>query len=152
MSIQCLEAASKFAISRLFVEQHFKQETKEKADEMVDNIRATFRRMLQEEADWMDATTRARALEKESVTKQSVAYPQWLLDNEELDKIASHFGELFNVTVKKGKYFETMVELKRLKVEQDFADFYDEVSSDQSTIMEEIRNIKYVGKPTNFDF
>ena len=99
------------------MERHVKNDTKEKAEEMVDNIRATFQQMIKE-ADWMDESTRARALEKESATKQFIAYPQWLLHNDALDKFV--FGENLSSTVKEGKYFESMIELKRLEFRRMF--------------------------------
>ena len=47
---------------------------------MVDNIRATFRTML-EEVDWMDERTRTKALEKADKITPHIAYAEEILDD-----------------------------------------------------------------------
>ena len=68
-------------------------------------------------ASWLDESTRKRAHEKLAAMPNQMAYPDWILDDVELDKMealavpaAKHFE------VKKGKYFETMLQLVQLRV------------------------------------
>ena len=52
---------------------------------MVENLRAAFKELV-EETDWMDAETQVKAQEKADQMLQLIGYPDWLLDNSEVDK------------------------------------------------------------------
>ena len=51
------------ALGRLFIRDNFREESKEHALSMIDNIRAAFIDLL-DHVDWMDAETRSKAIDK----------------------------------------------------------------------------------------
>lgn len=109
------------ALTRLYVENFVVPGTKRVADEMIAHLKAAFEYIVTREAPWLDEETRGRALEKASKTLFNVAYPDWILNDTELDE---HFG-LFDADdngtapsvesiVKKGHFFETLLTIKQL--------------------------------------
>ena len=52
---------------------------------MVENLRAAFKELV-EETEWMDAATQVKAQEKADMMLQLIGYPDWLTDNDEVDK------------------------------------------------------------------
>ncbi|WP_083579846.1 MULTISPECIES: hypothetical protein [Planktothrix] len=65
--------------AQLFVEQYFPPATKAKAEEMVANIKAEFKRHL-EQNPWMSEPTRKQALNKLDKMMIYVGYPEKWLD------------------------------------------------------------------------
>lgn len=53
-----------YAVSRLYVDQHTEPGTKEQTEELIADLKATFRKLVQSEVPWLDETTRKRALDK----------------------------------------------------------------------------------------
>ncbi|KAH3827034.1 hypothetical protein DPMN_128962 [Dreissena polymorpha] len=73
------------AVGRLFVEEAFDEEAKHKALEMIHEIREAFYERLND-LDWMDEETKARAKEKAKYIKENIGYPDFILDDEELNE------------------------------------------------------------------
>ncbi|CAH1248351.1 MME [Branchiostoma lanceolatum] len=67
-------------VSRLYLPKFFQEESKEKAVEMIDNIRVAFNELLVENY-WMDDATRAVAEEKAEAMKQFIAYDDYIVNN-----------------------------------------------------------------------
>ena len=113
---QCLAVVTaKFdqAVSRLYVDEHVTPGvTKQQAAKLIADIRASFRRVIQKGAKWLDEKTRAKVLEKESATKFESVFPDWLLDDSLLD---AHYGldENKNLSVKTSHFLETMLDIRR---------------------------------------
>merc|ERR550517_983299 len=76
------------AVGAMYAKKFFDLNHKKIADEMVDNIRETFRNLL-ETVDWMDDKTRAKALEKADKMNSYVAYAEEILD----DKLITEYYE-----------------------------------------------------------
>ena len=74
-----------FAAAHEYVIANFEESAKVQADKMVENLRAAFKELV-EETDWMDAETQVKAQEKADQMLQLIGYPDWLLDNAEVDK------------------------------------------------------------------
>lgn len=104
------------AVGRMFVRNYFRKESKEvvsniiskhrgrcalnrslflrvhsvcislQAMEMIDNIREAFLDILKEN-DWMDEQTKAIAMDKARSINERVGYPDYILNDEELDKV-----------------------------------------------------------------
>ncbi|GFS15941.1 endothelin-converting enzyme 1 [Elysia marginata] len=74
-----------FAVGALFVEETFKGGSKEKAKEMIENVRTAFTDNLPN-LDWMDDATRAAALDKANAVTDMIGYPNYILDHAKLDK------------------------------------------------------------------
>ena len=62
------------ALGQVYVEQAFPPDTKKRADEMIENLRATVKSRL-EGLEWMRDETRARALEKLATFSSKIGYP-----------------------------------------------------------------------------
>ncbi|XP_063235515.1 endothelin-converting enzyme homolog isoform X2 [Bacillus rossius redtenbacheri] len=72
------------AVSYFIVDQGFISKTKEKVKEMLSDIKSAFR-VLVDSLDWMDGATKKATLEKSSSIKSFIGFPDWLLDEEELN-------------------------------------------------------------------
>ncbi|MGL5034370.1 MAG: hypothetical protein ACRC6M_11285, partial [Microcystaceae cyanobacterium] len=85
-------------ISQLFVKQYFPSATKAKTETMVANIKAEFKRRL-EQNPWMDETTRQKALAKLDKMKILVGYPEKWLDYSAIEiKADDYFGNNLRLT------------------------------------------------------
>ena len=94
------------AVAAMYAKMFFKLEAKEKADEMVVNIRAEFKKML-DELDWMDAATKARAHVKADKITPHMAYPKEILD----DGLINEFYE--GLELNTGSYLKNYYTLKK---------------------------------------
>ena len=74
------------AVGSLYVKQYFNGNSKAEAMEMVQEIRREFNLMLHE-VDWMDAATKAAAIEKAEAMVTHIGYPPELLDMSKLDDL-----------------------------------------------------------------
>ncbi|XP_063976268.1 neprilysin-4-like isoform X2 [Diachasmimorpha longicaudata] len=92
------------ALTNLYVQRYFNEESREKALEMFLDIRAAFDEMVSE-LKWMDAGTRAKAHRKLYAMRPFVGFPQWINDPEKLNK----FYE--GAEVIPGQLFETFLRL-----------------------------------------
>lgn len=68
------------AIGALYVRKFFKEEDKESAVEMVNDIRNVFTTILSD-VDWMDPKTRETTFAKASTMAQHVGYPDELMND-----------------------------------------------------------------------
>ncbi|CAM5164164.1 unnamed protein product, partial [Natator depressus] len=75
-----------FALGSLFVKATFDRDSKEIAEEMISEIRSAFEESL-EQLDWMDKTTRQAAKEKADAIYDMIGFPDFILDNKELDDV-----------------------------------------------------------------
>ena len=94
------------AVAAMYAKMFFKLEAKEKADEMVVNIRAEFKKML-DELDWMDVATKARAHVKADKITPHMAYPKEILD----DGLINEFYE--GLELNTGSYLKNYYTLKK---------------------------------------
>ncbi|MFV2014926.1 MAG: M13 family metallopeptidase, partial [Candidatus Heimdallarchaeota archaeon] len=62
------------AIGKLYVNEHFAPDTKEKMDALVSNVKVAFRKRI-EAATWMSDETRTRAINKLSKMQAQIGYP-----------------------------------------------------------------------------
>lgn len=62
------------ALGQLYAEKHFPPEAKEKANELVENLRAAFKTRI-ENLDWMGAETKKNAYKKLENLVQKIGYP-----------------------------------------------------------------------------
>ncbi|XP_077533139.1 neprilysin-1-like isoform X2 [Haemaphysalis longicornis] len=89
------------AVGALFVRRHFNDQSKKKAEEMINDIKAAFLEMLLN-VDWMDNDTRKVAREKAELMTQKIGYPEYISNPAELDKE-------YEVEFKRDTYFENIV-------------------------------------------
>ncbi|XP_013379563.1 neprilysin-1 isoform X2 [Lingula anatina] len=105
---KCVEYANErmgMAVGALFVREHFKKESKDTATEMINNIKAAFQDLLRE-TDWMDDVTKEYAIAKASAMNERIGYPEYILNNTELDNIYT------GLDFKKDQYFKNLVKVE----------------------------------------
>uniref|UniRef100_A0A1Y1LW88 Peptidase M13 N-terminal domain-containing protein n=4 Tax=Photinus pyralis TaxID=7054 RepID=A0A1Y1LW88_PHOPY len=74
------------AVGALYVRKYFPKGAKEKATEIISDIKAEFIDILKG-VDWMDNVTRSHALEKANAMVPHVAYPDELLSDKEIEGV-----------------------------------------------------------------
>lgn len=73
-TVQAVNAAMSEQIGRIYVQQHFRPESKAEVERMVRYMRDAYRDRISR-LDWMDAPTRAEALSKLEKVVSSIGYP-----------------------------------------------------------------------------
>ncbi|GFT01325.1 endothelin-converting enzyme homolog, partial [Nephila pilipes] len=74
-----------FALSAMFIRESFKGESKPMAESMIDDIKKAFKENFFR-LDWMDPETRELAVEKVDSMQEMIAFPEFILDPDQLDK------------------------------------------------------------------
>ncbi|EYC22133.1 hypothetical protein Y032_0017g3170 [Ancylostoma ceylanicum] len=107
----------KYAAGAMYVKEAFDQASKAVAQEMIADLREAFQNMILTN-DWMDAKTKASALDKAKQMLQHIAYPDFILDNEKLDDYYSGFAvqasDSYSQMVEKLSRWDLEYEFKRL--------------------------------------
>ncbi len=77
------------ALGRAFVEKSFSEDAKKRVDEMVDNLQAALKERLKN-LDWMNDTTKQKALEKMAAFTRKMGYPsEWKkMDNLNIGRVS----------------------------------------------------------------
>lgn len=73
-----MDSALGFALSKLYVDAVFSGSSKDTADEMIGEIRASFEAGL-DGLQWMDEPTRAAAFEKAQAVEPKIGYPPFIM-------------------------------------------------------------------------
>ncbi|MDT0690883.1 M13 family metallopeptidase [Salegentibacter sp. F188] len=100
------------ALGRLYVEQHFPAEAKEKAQEMIGNIIKAYENRINE-LPWMSEDTKKKALEKLESFTVKVGYPDEWEDYSALEIKSPEEG---------GSYFQNLMNAQRWRVEENLAE------------------------------
>ena len=95
------------AIGQLYVDETFPPEAKQKAQDMVENIKLAFADRIKQ-LDWMSDSTKERALQKLSSFRVKIGYPEKWIDYSSLEvskdpEEASYFGNIVNANVFEAK-------------------------------------------------
>ncbi|HEX2254694.1 MAG TPA: M13 family metallopeptidase, partial [Thermoanaerobaculia bacterium] len=88
--VAATEGALGEVVGRLYVEQHFAGDSKQIAQQMIDDIEAAFATSLPQ-LGWMDDATRAKALEKMRAVGNKIGYPERWQDYSSLTLGGDHF-------------------------------------------------------------
>ncbi|CAL7939938.1 unnamed protein product [Xylocopa violacea] len=99
------------ALSYIYARKYFDEHTREKALEMLLDIKAAFDEMVAE-LDWMDGETRARAHAKLYAIRSFVGIPEWITNATKLDQ----FYE--GMTVVPGQLFNTLLILTNVGIKK----------------------------------
>ncbi|KAJ7324704.1 hypothetical protein JRQ81_017724 [Phrynocephalus forsythii] len=75
-----------FALGALFVKATFDRHSKQIAEDMISEIRAAFEESLNQ-LEWMDEKTRQAAKEKADSIYDMIGFPEFILDDKELDDV-----------------------------------------------------------------
>ena len=90
--------------SSMYIKKYFKSEAKAKMIEMIDNIKSTFKKIV-EEVNWMDQLTKSKALKKLQVMRNVIAYPDELTNE---DIVTKHHSGL---VIKEGDFYGNKLRL-----------------------------------------
>ncbi|GAB6022947.1 Neprilysin-4 [Chamberlinius hualienensis] len=90
------------AVGAMFVKNYFNENSKHDAEDMIGSIQQSFIDIVKT-LDWMDSETKAVAIQKAEKISKKIGYPEYILDQEELDK--DHEGLTFDPH----KYFENVL-------------------------------------------
>ncbi|KFB01104.1 endothelin-converting protein [Mangrovimonas yunxiaonensis] len=100
------------ALGKLYVDEKFPPEAKEKARKMIDNIKLAFENRIKN-LDWMEPETKERAIEKLKKMNVKIAYPDQWEDYSTLEITGKEAG---------GTYFDNMKSVSKWNYEKDLAD------------------------------
>lgn len=100
------------ALGKLYVEEHFPAEAKDKAQEMISNLIKAYENRI-DNLSWMDEKTKEKAKEKLSTTTIKVGYPDDWKDYSDLEIVAAKDD---------GSYFQNMMNASKWRVADNMAD------------------------------
>ena len=107
-----------WALSRLYVDHHFTKKEKQEATNVIDEVQDAFRYLL-EHNTWLDETTRNASIGKLNKVTKNVAYPDWLLDNLQLDTYHGLDNRTMVIELLSNKnYLMSYVDFLRLNTEK----------------------------------
>lgn len=86
INILCYYFSLPVLVSAMYVRKYFQRNSKEVAQKMVKEIVLEFRRILKE-SFWMDKETREKALQKLDAMSTYIGYPDWLMNDSEIEKL-----------------------------------------------------------------
>nr|CAD7439516.1 unnamed protein product [Timema bartmani] len=108
------------AVSYLYVQKHFNNQSRVKALEMVNDIRSAFTEIVTE-LQWMDEETKQRTLDKAHAMRPFIGFPGWLLTPGELEKY--YKGASDNIAeIVEGQLFESYLQLSQASVKKTLED------------------------------
>ncbi len=100
------------ALGKLYVEENFPPEAKEKAQEMIGNIIQAFEERINN-LTWMSDSTKVKAIEKLNTTVVKVGYPDEWKDYSKL--------EILGPNEEEGSYFQNMLNVRKWHVNETLA-------------------------------
>ena len=86
--VNAVDVALGEVVGKLYVERHFQEESKQRMDQLIENLRAAFRLGI-DELEWMTPETRAKAQEKLASFNTKIGYPAKWKDYSGLDVVAA---------------------------------------------------------------
>ncbi len=121
------------ALGKLYVEEHFPSEAKEKAEEMISNVVRAFENRIDNLA-WMSDSTKIKAKEKLGTTTIKVGYPDEWKDYSSLEINSPKNG---------GSYFQNMLNASRWNVEDNISKLGEPVDKSEWFMAPQIVNAYY---------
>ena len=109
-------------LSRMFVSKHFSKDEKLAASQMIEAIQASYHDIIATN-DWLDDITRQKSLEKLVKVTKNVGYPDWIMDDKELDKYYHTNKEFVDELLKNKNYMLTHVQYTLTIVRQKIEDY-----------------------------
>ncbi|MFO7258888.1 MAG: M13 family metallopeptidase [Bacteroidota bacterium] len=101
------------ALGKLYVDKHFPPEAKQKAMEMVENIKRAFAERIKN-LDWMSDSTKQKALEKLSTFTVKIGYP---------DEWKDYSALVVDRNPETASYAQNVLNAKRFNLEQQLAKY-----------------------------
>ncbi|UJR20406.1 hypothetical protein I4U23_023537 [Adineta vaga] len=103
-----------FAVSRLYVKKYFDDDARNQSKELIQNIRTSMIAML-ENATWMDADSKAKAVDKAQAIYENIGYPDYVASDNttQLEKMYADY--VFN-----SSFLDNVLQMQRVKAREDF--------------------------------
>ncbi|MFD2517617.1 M13 family metallopeptidase [Salinimicrobium flavum] len=121
------------ALGKLYVEEHFPAEAKEKAEEMIANVVKAFENRI-DNLSWMSDSTKVKAKQKLNTTTIKVGYPDEWKDYSSLVVEKPEDG---------GSYFQNMLNAGKWNVEENMAKLGEPVDKSEWFMAPQIVNAYY---------
>lgn len=121
------------ALGKLYVEEHFPAEAKQKAEEMIRNVIIAFEKRI-DNLSWMSDSTKVKAKEKLTTTTIKVGYPDEWKDYSTLEVNKPEDG---------GSYFQNMLNAAKWNVEDDMSKLGQPVDKSEWFMAPQIVNAYY---------
>lgn len=131
-ALQTINRSLGEALGKLYVEEHFPAEAKEKAEEMIANIVTAFESRI-ENLEWMSEDTKEKAKQKLSTTTIKVGYPDEWKDYSDLE--IADAGE--------GSYFQNMMNASKWRTAEDIEKLGEPVDKSEWFMAPQIVNAYY---------
>lgn len=121
------------ALGKLYVEEHFPAEAKEKAEEMIANVVKAFETRINA-LPWMSDSTKVKAIEKLGTTTIKVGYPDEWKDYSSLEITKPEDG---------GSYYQNMLNVAKWNVEDNISKLGEPVDKSEWFMAPQIVNAYY---------
>ncbi|XP_038077856.1 neprilysin-4-like [Patiria miniata] len=114
-----------FISGRMYVDEHFTEDTIQKTLEMVHNVRAAFKSMLKTN-DWLQEEDKGAVAEKADAMDIAIGYPEWIKNNTKLD------AKYADLTATDDEYFQNNLRYREWLSQGALARLREEVNDDYS--------------------
>ncbi|XP_037955581.1 neprilysin-3 [Teleopsis dalmanni] len=125
-----------FAVGAIFVRQAFDGESKPAAQSMINEIRDAFMKNIKN-VTWMDAETQNRAIEKANAISDMIGFPDYILNNKELDEKYA----FLNITP--NAYFDNNIQISIYNLKSNLEKLYLKVNKSQWGMTPQMVNAYY---------
>ncbi|XP_068224431.1 neprilysin-1-like [Palaemon carinicauda] len=105
------------ALGTKYVDAYFSQQAKDEANEMVEDLRSSFKDLLAIN-EWMDEDTKPKAIEKADAISKFIAYPDWYNNASALESYYSGLDDL-----EKQNHFSNILKLRNWGSTDELDDF-----------------------------
>ncbi len=131
-ALQTINRSLGEALGKLYVEEHFPAEAKEKAEEMIANIVTAFESRI-DNLEWMSKDTKEKAKQKLNTTTIKVGYPDEWKDYSDVE--IADAGE--------GSYFQNMMNASKWRTAEDMEKLGEPVDKSEWFMAPQIVNAYY---------
>ncbi|XP_022090144.1 membrane metallo-endopeptidase-like 1 [Acanthaster planci] len=115
----------KFISGRMYVDEHFPEDAKQKTLDMIRNLQTAFKSML-ETNDWLQDEDKPKAAEKADVMAFEIGYPEWIKDNAKLEE------EYAGLTAEDDEYFQNNLKYRKWISQAQLALLREDVDTENS--------------------
>ncbi|XP_038075858.1 membrane metallo-endopeptidase-like 1 [Patiria miniata] len=114
-----------FISGRMYVDDHFPEDAKQKTLEMIRDLQTAFKSMLKTN-DWLQEADKGVAAEKADAMDIAIGYPEWIKDNAKLD------AKYADLTAKDDEYFQNSLSYREWTSQGDLALLREDVNEDDT--------------------
>ncbi|XP_022090192.1 membrane metallo-endopeptidase-like 1 [Acanthaster planci] len=116
-----------FISGRMYVDEHFPEDAKQKTLDMIRNLQTAFKSMLTTN-DWLQEEDKPKAARKADAMVIEIGYPEWIKDNAKLD------AEYADLTAKNKEYFQNRLRYREWISQAELALLREDVEIENSLV------------------